>query len=343
MEPRASTPALRLRAIEALTQAGVPAGVLAAPMIPGLNDAEMEAIIEAAHRAGARSAGYVLLRLPLELREMFTAWLQEHVPDRARRVLALIRETRAGALTTAAFMTVSRAAVPTPTCSTDGSAAFAASSRWKSAPPSTPPNSAHRLRKSRSCRCSDHPPEALTRGQKLRSRCGHHCRGGLETLTQSLPSPARNSRPPARRAWWSPITRSRRGPAREMLLAGGNAVDAAVAALFVLTVVEPMMVGIAGGGLAHIRLADGTHTVLDGLSTGAAAARPRHVSNGVRRAARLPGNRGPGELSRPLAVAVPGALAGWCAALERFGTVALEDALPLRSPSPNAASSPRRT
>lgn len=103
MEPRASSPALRLRAIESLTAAGIPTGVLAAPMIPGLNDAELESILEAAHRAGARSAGYVLLRLPLELREMFAAWLEEHVPDRARRVLSLIRETRAGALNDSRF------------------------------------------------------------------------------------------------------------------------------------------------------------------------------------------------------------------------------------------------
>ena len=103
MEPRASSPALRLRAIEALTEAGVPTAVLAAPMIPGLNDMEMEKLLEAAHRAGARSAGYVLLRLPLELRDMFTAWLEQHVPDRARRVLALIRETRAGALNDSRF------------------------------------------------------------------------------------------------------------------------------------------------------------------------------------------------------------------------------------------------
>ena len=103
MEPRASVPALRLRAIETLSKAGVPTGVLAAPMIPGLNDAEMESIVQAAHRAGATQAGYVLLRLPLELREMFTAWLEEHVPDRARRVLALIRETRAGALNDSRF------------------------------------------------------------------------------------------------------------------------------------------------------------------------------------------------------------------------------------------------
>jgi DNA repair photolyase len=103
MEPRASTPARRLQAIQTLTQAGVPAAVLAAPMIPGLNDAELEHILDAAHRAGARHAGYVLLRLPLELRDMFTAWLNQHVPDRARRVLALVRQTRAGALNDSRF------------------------------------------------------------------------------------------------------------------------------------------------------------------------------------------------------------------------------------------------
>ncbi len=103
MEPRASTPARRLQAIAALTAAGVPTGVLAAPMIPGLNDAELERILEAAHRHGARHAGYVLLRLPLELRDMFAAWLQTHVPDRARRVLSLIRQTRAGQLNDSRF------------------------------------------------------------------------------------------------------------------------------------------------------------------------------------------------------------------------------------------------
>jgi len=103
MEPRASSPALRLRAIETLAKSGVPAGVLAAPMIPGLNDAEMESILEAAHRAGATQAGYVLLRLPLELRDMFIAWLDQHVPDRAKRVLSLIRETRAGQLNDSRF------------------------------------------------------------------------------------------------------------------------------------------------------------------------------------------------------------------------------------------------
>jgi DNA repair photolyase len=98
MEPRASTPALRVQAIAELTRAGVPAGVLAAPMIPGLNDAEMERILEATARAGARTAGYILLRLPHELKQIFEDWLTEHFPDRAARVLELVRETRAGAL-----------------------------------------------------------------------------------------------------------------------------------------------------------------------------------------------------------------------------------------------------
>ncbi len=103
MEPRAAAPSRRLQTIAALTQAGVPSGVLAAPMIPGLNDMELEKILTAARQHGAMHAGYVLLRLPLELRDVFTAWLQEHVPDRARRVLALIRETRAGELNDSRF------------------------------------------------------------------------------------------------------------------------------------------------------------------------------------------------------------------------------------------------
>ncbi|HSU04583.1 MAG TPA: PA0069 family radical SAM protein [Acetobacteraceae bacterium] len=103
MEPRAATPARRLQAIAELSRAGVPAGVMVAPMIPGLNDAEMERIMEAAARAGARHAGYVLLRLPHELRQMFEDWLQTHFPDRARHVLSLIRETRSGALSEPRF------------------------------------------------------------------------------------------------------------------------------------------------------------------------------------------------------------------------------------------------
>ena len=103
MEPRAAAPERRLAAIASLTQAGVPAAVLAAPMIPGLNDAELERILERASRAGARHAGYVILRLPHELRAMFEAWLGEHFPDRARHVLNLVRDTRAGQLNDSAF------------------------------------------------------------------------------------------------------------------------------------------------------------------------------------------------------------------------------------------------
>ena len=98
MEPRAAAPERRLAAIAELAAAGVPTGVLAAPMIPGLNDAELERILQRAAAAGARHAGYVLLRLPHELRELFTEWLQLHAPARARHVLSLVRETRGGAL-----------------------------------------------------------------------------------------------------------------------------------------------------------------------------------------------------------------------------------------------------
>lgn len=103
MEPRAAAPALRLQTIRELHAAGVPAGVLAAPMIPGLNDMELEQILAAARREGASHAGYVLLRLPHELRDIFTAWLHEHIPDRAQRVLTLIRDTRAGDLNDSTF------------------------------------------------------------------------------------------------------------------------------------------------------------------------------------------------------------------------------------------------
>ncbi len=98
MEPRAATPARRLQAMAALAQAGVPVSVLAAPMIPALNDAELERILEAAKRHGASSAGYVLLRLPHELRDLVAEWLHRHYPERAARVLALVRETRGGKL-----------------------------------------------------------------------------------------------------------------------------------------------------------------------------------------------------------------------------------------------------
>jgi DNA repair photolyase len=81
----------------------VPVGVLAAPMIPGLNDAELEKILEATAKAGGRTAGYVLLRLPHELKQIFEDWLHRHFPDRARHVLELVRETRSGALNDAKY------------------------------------------------------------------------------------------------------------------------------------------------------------------------------------------------------------------------------------------------
>lgn len=115
--------------------------------------------------------------------------------------------------------------------------------------------------------------------------------------------------------------------ASEMLLAGGNAIDAAVAGLFALTVVEPMMVGVLGGGLSHIRLADGRHVVLDALSTAPGAAAPdmyRPVSDDIAQARETAGRA---NLVGPLSIAVPGALAGWCRALAEFGTMPLDDVL----------------
>lgn len=103
LEPRASRPARRLRTIETLAKAGIPVGVLTSPMIPGLNDHELEQLLGAAQRAGAKFAGYTLLRLPYEVKDLFEQWLRTHVPARADRVLALIRETRDGKLYDARF------------------------------------------------------------------------------------------------------------------------------------------------------------------------------------------------------------------------------------------------
>lgn len=96
MEPRASSPHRRLLAIEKLSAAGVPVGVLVAPIIPFINDGEIEKILEAVAGAGARSAGYVLLRLPYEVRDLFVSWLQEHFPLRAERVMGVLRDARGG-------------------------------------------------------------------------------------------------------------------------------------------------------------------------------------------------------------------------------------------------------
>ena len=96
MEPRAPRPDKRLAAIAALSEAGIPTAVMTAPLIPALNDHEMEAILEAAQKVGARTAGYVLLRLPLEIAGLFEEWLDAHAPDRKARVMKLVRETRGG-------------------------------------------------------------------------------------------------------------------------------------------------------------------------------------------------------------------------------------------------------
>ncbi|MFA1626688.1 PA0069 family radical SAM protein [Rhizobium mongolense] len=96
MEPRAATPPRRLEAIQALTEAGIPTSVMAAPMIPALNDHELERILDAAKVAGALEAGYVILRLPLEVAPLFRDWLLQNYPDRYRHVMSLVRSMRGG-------------------------------------------------------------------------------------------------------------------------------------------------------------------------------------------------------------------------------------------------------
>src|SRR5215469_2961239 len=98
MEPRAATPQRRLETIAALSAAGIPTGVLSAPMIPALNDAEMEDILAAARAAGAVTAGYTMLRLPLELKALFREWLETHVPNKAAHVLSLVAQSHGGKL-----------------------------------------------------------------------------------------------------------------------------------------------------------------------------------------------------------------------------------------------------
>ena len=98
MEPRASTPDKRIETLQRLLGSGIPASVMVAPVIPGLTDMEMERILERASSVGIKNAGYVLLRLPLEIGDLFTEWLQANCPDRAKRVLSLMRSTRGGKL-----------------------------------------------------------------------------------------------------------------------------------------------------------------------------------------------------------------------------------------------------
>jgi DNA repair photolyase len=96
MEPRAATPPRRLEALRQLVSAGIPTSAMVAPVIPALNDAEIERILEAVAATGVRHAGYVLLRLPLEVRDLFREWLIANFPDRYRHVFKLVRDMRGG-------------------------------------------------------------------------------------------------------------------------------------------------------------------------------------------------------------------------------------------------------
>src|SRR5690606_36603937 len=161
---------------------------------------------------------------------------------------------------------------------------------------------------------------------------GHHARPAVCAMSwrARAASPFRCEKQPATSSRGMVVTNHPLASAAsaEMLAAGGNAVDAAIAALFTLTVVEPMMVGIFGGGMAHIRLPDGTHTVIDGLSTAPAATGPdtyRPVSD-------MPGpdyleTEGRENAVGPRAVAAPGNLKAWCETLARFGRLPLGDVI----------------
>jgi DNA repair photolyase len=96
LEPRAAAPQARLKLVRALASAGIPVGVLVAPVVPAITDHETESILEAAAAAGATSAGYVLLRLPYEVKDLFREWLAQHYPQRARHVMSLVRDARGG-------------------------------------------------------------------------------------------------------------------------------------------------------------------------------------------------------------------------------------------------------
>ncbi|RJG12677.1 PA0069 family radical SAM protein [Pseudomonas cavernicola] len=105
MEPRAAAPAARLRAIRVLREAGVPVGVLCSPMIPLINDSELEQLLAEAKKAGAQSAAYMFLRLPREVAPLFEEWLSAHFPERAEHVLSLVRQSRGGELYDSRFGT----------------------------------------------------------------------------------------------------------------------------------------------------------------------------------------------------------------------------------------------
>ena len=96
MEPRTAAPSARIKTIKALSEAGIPTNIMLAPIIPAINDAEIERILESAADAGAKSAGYAFIRLPHEVRPLFHEWLEAHFPQRAEHVKNLIRQSRSG-------------------------------------------------------------------------------------------------------------------------------------------------------------------------------------------------------------------------------------------------------
>jgi DNA repair photolyase len=105
MEPRASSPRDRLEAIRKLADAGIPVSVMTAPIVPGINDREIPALLEAAAKAGAQTAGYTMMRLPFQVKELFVEWLNRHFPERASHVLALVMDVREGKLNDPRFGT----------------------------------------------------------------------------------------------------------------------------------------------------------------------------------------------------------------------------------------------
>jgi DNA repair photolyase len=112
MEPRASSPLHRLRAVEMLAKAGVPVGVLVAPIVPGLNDREMPAVLEAAKKAGASYAGYTMLRLPYGVKDVFQEWLKTNFPEKLDRIIGTVRSVRGGKLNVSDFATRMRGEGP---------------------------------------------------------------------------------------------------------------------------------------------------------------------------------------------------------------------------------------
>jgi len=96
MEPRAATPSKRLEALRALSKAGIPTAVMVAPIVPAINDSEIERILDASANAGVTAAGYVMLRMPFEIKDLFREWLHEHFPDKAKHVISLVRDLHGG-------------------------------------------------------------------------------------------------------------------------------------------------------------------------------------------------------------------------------------------------------